>query len=139
MNIIIFMLSALNLISSCQFDWMCSDTVVTSTVRPESCYTDKNCSLLYTFPAGSKSVNVVYNYSQPVAQEFYQNERLIASCEWAYTCNKTVQLHPEYKLYTAIIGPDDGLYEDLDIADVYNNTNSDDDIEDPVPHLMLFN
>ena len=50
-----------------------------------------------------------------------------------------MQLHPEYKLYTAIIGPDDGLYEDLDIADVYNNTNSDDDIEDPVPHLMLFN
>ena len=143
MNLIMLLLSALNIITSCSVpSLMCNNNLVTTTVRPESCYTDKNCSLLYSFPAGATSVNVLYNYSRPVAQEFYQNERLIASCDWSYVCNKTVQLHPEYKLYTAIIGQGaDEVQGEAELqgrAEV-QDSNSDDDTAEDAPHLMVFN
>ena len=88
------------------------------------------CTYSYKFPSGHVSVDVKYNYSTKVAQDFYQNNILIGRCPAGLYCITTFVLDPLYETRTNITQVTD-LYKMYDMYKSYNLTNG--------SHILLFN
>ena len=101
LKLVLLVLSTLNMTYNCCPPVGC-DLMTFSTVRPDTCECNDNCTTDYVYPVGFSLINMTYNYTRPVAQDFYQNGELIASCPENLYCSKMVALDPDYPLFTNV-------------------------------------
>ncbi len=60
------------------------------------------CTYSYKMSSGHTSVDVEYNYSTKVAQDFYQNNILVGRCPAGLYCTTSFVLDPLYETHTNI-------------------------------------
>ena len=89
-----------------------------SNVRIDSCKCNDS-SHSFAYPPGYNYAKVNYNLSYPVAQDFYQNHKLIGQCPPGLWCNVLIPLEPSLRLITTI----------TEFIPIINKHDDDDDFE----------